>query len=224
MVEEIFSRPIFNLHVFLECSIARGHLTMIAAMRGRQSGMPDEDYWNTFFNVELALDELMGKTPILGDLVEFGCGYGTFTFAAAKRMNGIVTALDIDAELVEFTKSKSLQLDIKNISAERRDFTLAGTGLPDSSQSHAMIYNLLHLEDPVSLLREAFRVLRSGGILSVMHWRSDIDTPRGPSLNIRPKPEQCTRWLEEAGFNNIQPADITASCPYHFGLQATRLV
>ena len=224
MVEEIFSRPIFNLHVFLECSVARGHQTMIAAMRGRQSGMPDEDYWNTFFNVELALDELIGKAPILGDLVEFGSGYGTFTFAAAKRIGGIVTALDIDADLVEFTKSKYLQLDIKNISVELRDFTFVGTGLPDSSQSHAMIYNLLHLEDPVSLLKEAFRVLQPGGILSVMHWRSDIDTPRGPSLNIRPKPEQCTRWLEEAGFNDPRPIDITASCPYHFGLQATRLV
>lgn len=197
---------------------------MIAAMRGRQSGMPDEDYWNTFFNVELALDELIGKAPILGDLVEFGSGYGTFTFAAAKRIGGIVTALDIDADLVEFTKSKYLQLDIKNISVELRDFTFVGTGLPDSSQSHAMIYNLLHLEDPVSLLKEAFRVLQPGGILSVMHWRSDIDTPRGPSLNIRPKPEQCTRWLEEAGFNDPRPIDITASCPYHFGLQATRLV
>jgi hypothetical protein len=25
----------------------------------------------------------------------------------------------------------------------------------------------------------------------IIHWRSDIETPRGPALEIRPSPEQC---------------------------------
>lgn len=191
-------------------------------MKGRESGMPEEDYWNTFFNVEAVLNELVGEPPLGGDLVEFGSGYGTFTFPAAGRMSGRVTALDIDADLVEFNRSKALQLNIRNIDFEVRDFTAEGTGLPDLSQSHAMIYNLLHLEEPVSLLKEAYRVLRQGGTLSVMHWRSDINTPRGPSLDIRPNPEQCISWIGEAGFSNIQRIDITESCPYHYGLRAMR--
>jgi ubiquinone/menaquinone biosynthesis C-methylase UbiE len=85
-----------------------------------------------------------------------------------------------------------------------------------------MVYNLLHLEEPVALLHEACRVLQPGGRLSVIHWRRDIPTPRGPSLAIRPTPGQCKEWIAAAGFHRIQDVDISACCPYHFGLVALR--
>jgi hypothetical protein len=81
---------------------------------------------------------------------------------------------------------------------------------------------LLHLEQPVYLLQEAHRILEVGGTVSVIHWRSDIPTPRGPSLAIRPTPEQCEKWMAEAGFSDIHRIGITDCCPYHFGLTATR--
>lgn len=80
-----------------------------------------------------------------------------------------------------------------------RDFAADGTDLPDGAAVHAMLFNLLHIENPVGLLREALRVLGPGGSASVIHWRSDIETPRGPSPAIRPSPERCARWAEEAG-------------------------
>jgi hypothetical protein len=46
----------------------------------------------------------------------------------------------------------------------------------------------------MSLLREAHRVLHVGGIAGVIHWRRDIETPPGPSLEIRPRPAQCRAW------------------------------
>jgi hypothetical protein len=85
-----------------------------------------------------------------------------------------------------------------------------------------MIFNLLHLEQPVDLLREAYRTLQDGGVLSVIHWRSDIPTPRGPSLAIRPTPEQCREWMAEAGFRAIESVDLQSCCPFHFGLLARR--
>ena len=85
-----------------------------------------------------------------------------------------------------------------------------------------MVFNLLHIEDPLALLREAYRTLRPGAILSVIHWRSDIETPRGPPLEIRPKPEQCASWLAETGFDSVVHVDLGASAPYHFGLLAQR--
>ena len=75
-----------------------------------------------------------------------------------------------------------------------------------------MVYSLLHLEEPVTLLQEAWRVLQPGGRLSVMHWRRDIPTPRGPSLDIRPSPEQCKEWIVAAGFVHIKDVDVADYC------------
>lgn len=191
-------------------------------MKGRESGMPEKAYWNTFFQAEQAVDLLLGSAPIDGNVVEMGCGYGTFTFAAARRTTGTVHALDIEADLIASLQCDAKASAVSNIRAEVRDFVAHGTGLAPASQAHVMIYNLLHLDDPVSLLQEAQRVLRPDGTLSVMHWRSDIPTPRGPSLAIRPSPEQCMAWMQKAGFCNIQSIPLTGYCPYHFGLVATR--
>jgi SAM-dependent methyltransferase len=190
-------------------------------MKGRESGMPEEAFWTTFFDPEAALEQLL----IVGgsyDIVEFGCGFGTFTLPAARRTRGFVTALDIEPEMVEVVRQKADVEQHDNIRPEVRDFVADGTGLKTASQGHAMIFNLLHLESPVALLREAYRVLGAGGVLSVIHWRSDIATPRGPSLEIRPTAEQCRAWMQEAGFKAIQNVDLQASCPYHFGLLGQR--
>lgn len=191
-------------------------------MKGRESGMPEEAYWNSFFDVEAALDVLLGPQGVSGHALEFGSGYGTFTLPAARRISGTLLALDIEPALVADVQRKAEAEGINNVQAELRDFVADGSGLQSASQAHAMIYNLLHLDQPVALLREAHRVLSPGGRLSVIHWRSDIPTPRGPSLTIRPRPEQCAAWLSEAGFKAVRAIELGASCPYHFGLLAER--
>lgn len=191
-------------------------------MKGRESGMPEEDYWASFFNPEGILDRLLITQGGCYNLVEFGCGYGTFSLPAAKRTRGTVTALDIESVMVELVTERALAEGLSNVRAELRDFVEHGTGVPDGSQGHAMVFNLLHIEDPLALLREAYRTLRPGAILSVIHWRSDIETPRGPPLAIRPKPEQSASWLSEAGFDSVVHVDLGQSAPYHYGLMAQR--
>lgn len=191
-------------------------------MKGRESGMPEEAWWSSFFDADAAMRSFVGTKGVSGNVVEFGCGYGTFTLPVARISTGIVSALDIEAEMVAQVLHLAAAEQQPNIRAEVRDFVAQGTGLAAGSQAHAMIYNLLHLEQPLALLQEAYRSLQIGGTLSVMHWRSDIPTPRGPSLDIRPTPEQCQAWLGEAGFHAIRCVDLQSSCPYHFGLLATR--
>jgi len=192
------------------------------AMKGRDSGMPEESFWSSFFDAEAALDRLLGGDGVRGDVVEFGSGYGTFTIPAARRTTGIISALDIEPEMVSRVQSKAEESRLINIRARVRDFVADGTGLESASQSHAMIFNLLHLEHPVALLQEAHRILGAGGVLSVIHWRSDIPTPRGPALEIRPTPQQCRAWMSEAGFGRITDVDLQEPCPFHYGLVATR--
>jgi ubiquinone/menaquinone biosynthesis C-methylase UbiE len=191
-------------------------------MKARDSGMPEEDYWNTFYDAECVVIKMFGGHGCEGSVVEFGSGYGTFTLPAARHATGTVFAFDIEPDLITRVRQKALDQSVQNIHAYVRDFVIDGTGLEPQTQSHAMIYNLLHVETPVELLEEAHRVLRPGGRLSVIHWRSDIPTPRGPALDIRPLPDQCKAWIAEAGFRLIQDVDLSECCQYHFGIVAVR--
>lgn len=191
-------------------------------MKSRDSGMPDQAYWDSFFDAECLVRTMLGEGGCRGNLVEFGSGYGTFTIPAARRTTGVVYAFDIESELVEHVRLGAQREGLENIRAQVRDFVAHGTGLEPQTQAHAMIYNLLHLEDPVALLEEAHRVLAPLARLSVIHWRRDIPTPRGPALEIRPSPDQCAAWMARAGFRRMQQVDLAACGPYHFGLLAER--
>ena len=195
---------------------------MLRSGKIHESGMPEEAAWAHFFDSGATIERLFGAKEVAGDLVEFGSGYGTFTIPAALRTQGIVTALDVEPKMVECVRQKAKDGALSNIRCVVGDFVAQGTGLDDRSQAHAMIFNLLHLEQPVALLREAHRVLRDGGRLSVIHWRSDIPTPRGPSLAIRATPDQCREWIAKAGFRDIEAVDLQSCCPFHFGLVARR--
>jgi ubiquinone/menaquinone biosynthesis C-methylase UbiE len=189
-------------------------------MKTRESGMPDEAMWAGFFDPPTVLDKL-GLTPEIGDVVEFGCGYGTFTLPAARIVRGTVYALDIDPAMIEHTRCKLQAADVHNVHLEVRDIIQEGTGLPDTSVDYAMLFNILHAECPDLLLREAYRVLRLGGRLGIMHWNYDPTTPRGPSMAIRPRPEQCRQWGERAGFHLTSEPMIDLR-PYHYGMVLTR--
>ena len=64
-------------------------------MKLRDSGMPDERYWESLFDVPTILDALE-ITSELADVAEMGCGFGTFTIRAAQRISGTLFAFDID--------------------------------------------------------------------------------------------------------------------------------
>ncbi len=189
-------------------------------MKGRDSGMPDENFWSTFFNPTGIVNALIGK--INEDIAEFGSGYGTFTIPAASLTSGKIYAFDIENEMIKMLQQKASLNSIKNIYPLAKDIHIEGTGLQSSIMGHVMIYNLLHIEKPIILLNEARRVLKTGGTISIIHWRSDIQTPRGPSYDIRPTPEKCTDWLVHAGFIKISNVDISQFAQYHFALTAQK--
>ena len=189
---------------------------------GRESGMPEASYWETFFNPRCIIERLDCVGPC-GDVVEFGCGYGTFTVPAAQLVSGRVFAFDIEPEMVAQTRTKVEDAKLANVVVEQRDFVASGTGRPDESIGYVMLFNILHIEDPVSLLREARRVLTPGGTVGVIHWRTDIPTPRGPSHNIRPKPEECRTWGGAAGLEFVRFESLCC-CSWHWGLVMRRPV
>jgi ubiquinone/menaquinone biosynthesis C-methylase UbiE len=178
--------------------------------------MPEEEVWATFFQPEELLQHL-GLTNECRDVVEFGCGYGTFTVPAAKIVRGTVYALDIERAMIATTKRKAEHAGLNNIVARQCDFLEGDLEILNGSADYVMLFNILHAEHPELLLSRAYQLLRSQGTLAIMHWNYDPSTPRGPRMEIRPRPEQCRDWATGAGFE-LRPPGIVDLPPFHYGM------
>jgi ubiquinone/menaquinone biosynthesis C-methylase UbiE len=176
--------------------------------------MPNEELWTEFFEPEKTL-ELLGLSSRTSNVVDFGCGYGTFTIPAARIIRGKIYAFDIEPEMIKTVKQKAKALSLLNVDAILRDFVSKGSGLKDSSVDYVFLFNILHIEKPESLLSESYRILKVGGRVGIIHWNYDPATPRGPSIEIRPRPEQLESCAESVGFIFEKRLDLK---PYHYAL------
>jgi len=190
-------------------------------MKTRESGMPEEATWQSFFKPEEILISL-GLNAAAKRVVDFGSGYGTFSFPCARIVRGEVIGLDIDRELIRTCRILAKTARLANLRFECRDFVREGSGLEDRSADYVMLFNILHAEDPGILLREAHRILEPHGRLAVMHWNYDAKTPRGPSMAIRPRPEDCRTWVSQHGFDRLSPT--IALPPWHYGFVAEAML
>ncbi len=157
----------------------------------------------------------------LRDVVEFGCGYGTFTIPVAQRICGTVTTFDIDAAMVKRTRQRAVEAGVGNVLCVLRDVLAHGFGGELAGQDACLLFNILHCAEPVTLLAEAARVVRPGGAVLVIHWRYDPSTPRGPTMEIRPRPEQILGWAEQTGVLEAEGPMIDLP-PWHYGYRLRR--
>lgn len=177
-------------------------------MRLRDSGMPEEGYWETLLDVPLVL-RLLGIDQSICDVAELGCGYGTFTVPIARLISGKVHTFDIDPRMVERTSERAIGLPVI---AQVRDVMRDGFGVTADA---VLLFNILHCEWPVALFEHAVAALNPGGRVLVIHWRYG-ETPRGPALDIRPRPQQIIEWAAAAGLACERgPIDLP---PWHYGL------
>ena len=185
----------------------------------RESDMPEDKEWSEFFNPTRTL-KLLGLNGSTLNVADFGCGYGTFTIPAAKIIRGKIYAVDIEPEMIKVVERKAKENNLDNVVPIIRDFISEGSGLEDLSVDYVMLFNILHVEKPRNLLREAYKILLLGGKVGIIHWNYDPTTPRGPPMDIRPKPEQIMLWAKSVGFSLRQRLDLK---PYHYALLMSKV-
>ncbi len=184
-------------------------------MKVEDSGMPEESYWNSLFNVVGIVDWL--DIPKGSTIVEVGCGYGTFTVPIASNHAAEIIAFDIEPSMVEITKSNLKKVGASNVTCFTRDVLEEGTGLEPESVDVVLLFNILHFMERKELLSEAARILKEGGFVAVIHWRSDIPTPRGPAIELRPDMGQILTASKELALHSIGGFKILE--PYHWGMK-----
>ena len=97
-----------------------------------------------------------------------------------------------------------------SIVCEQRDVMDSGFG---AMVDAVLLFNILHCEHPRQLFQHAKAALKPEGRVLVIHWRFG-ETPRGPSLDIRPRPQQIIDWAE-----GLKPVGgVIDLPPWHYGL------
>ena len=192
--------------------------SIFAPMKVPESGMPEETSWESLFDIPVILDRLQLDRSV-EHVAELGCGYGTFTLPVARRIRGTVFTFDIEPAMIARTQARAAAEGLGNISAGLRDVLGAGFGLEPRSCDAVLLFNILHFPESDDLVRKAAEVLRPGGRVLAIHWRSDLGTPRGPPLHLRPKPVDAQRWALAAGLRVTANTELP---PWHFGVTLTK--
>ncbi len=188
-------------------------------MKVKDSGMPEEIYWNSLFDVD-GIIEWLALPGEAAKIVEIGCGYGTFTVPLAKQSASEIYTFDIEPSMIEVAQRNAQEAGLSNITFELRDVLEQGTGLESDSVDMVLLFNILHFREKRSFLEEAARILKDGGTVAIIHWRKDIATPRGPAINTRPDNAQILSASEDLMLDYGGNSKILE--PYHWGIQLVK--
>lgn len=189
-------------------------------MKVDDSGMPEEAYWNSLFDMEGIVDWLELAKINGATIVEIGCGYGTFTVPIAKKHTGKIFAFDIEPAMIKIARENVSKAGLSNVTFNLRDVLEQGTGLESGSVDIVLLFNILHFSAKRLFLEEAARILKVGGIVEIIHWRKDISTPRGPALSVRPDQDEILSAA--AGLNLNFQGNSKILEPYHWGIQLVK--
>ncbi len=144
-------------------------------------------------------------------LLDLGCGLGGPTRFIAERFDCFVVGIDITMRQLSIARALTKGLHVaKKVRFIRGDAQC----LPFSSHTFDGVYSMeafVHFRDKDATIREAFRVLRPGGVFCVH------DPVHDPKLQIaylentlHPKPvEEYRGLLRDAGFGEIHILDRT---------------
>ena len=134
-------------------------------------------------------------------LVDVGAGTGFFSVPFAQKFpNSKIFALDISQTMVAWMEENIVpyypNIKVRLMKDNQLD-------LPDDSVDFLFMINLHHeLEQPIKMLTECKRVLKSAGKITISDWKKE-ETAGGPSLAIRYEITAVEKELEAAGFKKI---------------------
>lgn len=136
-------------------------------------------------------------------VADFGCGNGFYPVAAAQAVgnDGLVYAVDVKNDALEATMSAAKHAMVKNVYTICHDMEEPGVPIADGSCDSVILAGILHLSHlQKNVLRESYRVLKTGGKVIVIEWKKQ-PLPFGPNIAMRIAPEELTKIMTAGGFS-----------------------
>jgi ubiquinone/menaquinone biosynthesis C-methylase UbiE len=164
-------------------------------------GVFDDSTGNDFLKACANLNDMMvakGRIDSSSRVLDLGCGNGTTAIWLSGDHNCHVTGVDLSGVRVQNAKDKSAELD-QSEQAKLAFEKASATELPfdEGTFSHlwsqAVIY---HVPDKESALKEAYRVLKPGGIMVF----DDLTKPQ-PNISAAAKEFVYDRLLYDTPFS-----------------------
>jgi ubiquinone/menaquinone biosynthesis C-methylase UbiE len=143
-------------------------------------------------------------------IADIGAGSGFFAlpFARAIEPAGRLFAVDLQPEMLEFLRVKLRSAGSRwNLELVTGEAT--ATNLDDASCDLVFLGNVWHeLDDHARVLREMARILRSGGRVAILDWRTDVPNPPGPPAGHRVAAADAAAALQTAGWAVIESTAV----------------
>jgi ubiquinone/menaquinone biosynthesis C-methylase UbiE len=129
-----------------------------------------------------------------------GTGYFALPMARAVAPSGVVKAVDFQPEMLALLRRK-LEAEAAQANVETIHGSALATTLATASCDVLLLANVWHeLDGHGAVLDEAKRVIRSGGRIAILDWRTDVSRPPGPPLEHRVPVQSVTAALTRDGW------------------------
>lgn len=190
--------------------------------------------YERFWHAQLwpAQEKLLAQAAIQpGEhVLDVACGTGLVTFKAADATgpSGRVVATDISGTMVELLTAEAAARGLTHVRAERRD--AEALGLDDGTFDVALCaLGLMYVPDPVTALREMYRVLKPGGRIVAAVWGARAQCGWAeifPIVDSRVQSDVCPMFFQlgtghalaaafrQAGFEEVATDRLSTTLHY----------
>jgi ubiquinone/menaquinone biosynthesis C-methylase UbiE len=136
-----------------------------------------------------------------------GTGYFSLPLALAVGPHGKIYAVDAQDEMLLRLRHKLDETEISNVDLIHAE--AASTGLAAGSCDLLFAANVWHeFDNRAAVLKEAARILKVGGQIAILDWRTDVPPEPGPPLDHRLDSSNAVEALHSLGFQNIAVAHV----------------
>lgn len=155
-------------------------------------------------------------------VLDAGCGIGGSAIWLGERLGARVTGITLSESQARLAEHNARRRGVEQ-SVDFRVMDFCHTTFPDHSFDVVWgIESVCHALDKREFLREAFRLLRPGGVLvcadgyarkdryDADEWRCVETCLNGWQIPNLARPEEFRRYLQDSGFTNIRFEDATA--------------